>query len=347
MIFSALLKPLKAHYGIENMPFMQEMLAKAAHHPYRSLKILHNIPLCLNTLLKIEPLIVGGAEVLVTNPRFFSCDDEALKLLKKANISVERNHQKITGEFDYVLDAAGDFKERIVPRRGAAELTKSGESIYSDPKLTYPVINVDNSRIKALETYLGTGDGLVRGLRFFVGDAFHHHPFVLFGYGKVGKGVAKQLAKYTPHLTIIDASSFACEQAKKDGFSSIFAKDKEAVHKAVKDSYAIVTATGIKNVITNFYDPHMFKNKILVNIGVDDEYGSAFSKEEVLNDKQAVNFALPEPTALKYIDPIFYAHNLVIDLIENRYFKAGIHPFPKDIDELIMAKWQKIFHETL
>ena len=60
----------------------------------------------------------------------------------------------------------------------------------------------------------------------------------------------------------------------------------------MKASYAVITATGIKNIITDWYDTDLFKNKVLINMGVDDEYGDAFSKEEVLNEKRGVNFAL-------------------------------------------------------
>ena len=114
----------------------------------------------------------------------------------------------------------------------------------------------------------------------------------LFGYGKVGKGIAKQLAKYTKKLTVIDTSTSACEQAAQDEFLAISANDKGNIHKVVKASYAVITATGIKNIITDWYDTDLFKNKVLINMGVDDEYGDAFSKEEVLNEKRGVNFAL-------------------------------------------------------
>lgn len=346
MIFSKLLEPLKETYGIENMPFMQRMLSEVSvSRPYQGLKVLHNIPLCLNTLFKIEPLILGGAELVVSNPHFCLPDISAIKILEKSNIPVELNHHKIRGTFDYVLDSAGDFKNLIIPNRGAAELTKSGELIYSDPKITYPVINVDNSGTKILETSLGTGESLVRGLNFFLGDAFHYQDFVLFGYGKVGAGVAKMLGPLSNKITVVDLWSDACLKAIEDGFLAISGDEKELVYEAVKNAYGIITATGVKNIISNNYDPRYFRGKHLVNIGIDDEYGDAFSEDEVLNEKQAINFALSDPTNLKYMDPIFYAHNRVIDLIETRRFSPGIHPFPKDVDEWILKKWQGWFGE--
>ena len=80
---------------------------------------------------------------------------------------------------------------------------------------------------------------------------------------------------------------------------------------------------------------------------MDDEYGSTFKNNEVLNEKRGVNFALEDPTLLKYMDPVFYAHNFAIDLLETRHFEPGIHAFPKDVDDAIMMHWQEIFHENL
>lgn len=121
MSFSKLLQPLKEYYGIDNMPFLQNMMEKVlAEKTYQGLKILHNVPLCLNTLLKIEPLVVGDADILITNPHFFTPDKKVIDLLKEAGIFIELDHKKICDDFDYVLDAAGNFKSLITPRRGAA-----------------------------------------------------------------------------------------------------------------------------------------------------------------------------------------------------------------------------------
>ena len=59
---------------------------------------------------------------MVTNlpPLFFAQSDETIQLLEtieKSKYSSKTGSLKIRDEFDYVLDAAGDFKALIVPTR--------------------------------------------------------------------------------------------------------------------------------------------------------------------------------------------------------------------------------------
>ena len=344
MSISQLLENIKIGYGYDNIIFTQRLLQDVKQkQPYRGLRILHNVPLYKNTLLKIEPLVVGGGIVTVTSPNFSSYDQEAVDLLESCQVSVELDHSKIKDDYDFVLDAGGEFKELITPRIGAAELTKSGEKIYSDPKITYPVINVDNSQLKQLETKLGTGDGLVRGLTFYLNDDFHGKAFVLFGYGKVGSGAALALKQYTSDITIVECDQDRILEAKEDGFDVLVNNDKQAIEKVLSNCYGVITATGKKGLITDYYSPELFKHKVLSNLGIDDEYGSAFTNDEVLNNKQAINFRLDDPTEIKYMDPIFYAHNIVIDLILSGDFTPGLHPFPEDLDKSILQEWMGYF----
>lgn len=338
-----LIAPIKENYGIDNYPFMQKMCEESMQDKsYKGLSLLHNAPLYLNTLLKIEPLILGGAKLIVTNPTNIGYDQKAIDILRQAGIRVEMNHEKIKGSFDYVLDTSGDFKDHLSSVCGAVELTKSGEIVYgSDPKVSYPVINIDNSRVKTLETELGTGDGFVRAMQYFVGKVFYQQPFILFGYGKVAKGIALRLSQYTDQIIVIEKCAKACERAAQDGFVVLNASETKHVASAMRYAYAVVTATGVKNVITDAYDPNLFKGKLLVNMGAQDEYGPAFSPSEVLNQKIAANFALQEPTALKFIDPIFYVHNYAVNLMCEHHYSPGVHVIPAKLDDDIMRLWMK------
>lgn len=54
-----------------------------------------------------------------------------------------------------------------------------------------------------------------------------------------------------------------------------------------------------------------------------------------------------EPTRLKYLDPIFYAHNLGAALLLTENFAPGYYPFPEQISEKIIKVWQNQHQETL
>ena len=60
-----------------------------------------------------------------------------------------------------------------------------------------------------------------------------------------------------------------------------------------------------------------------------------------------MNFSLDEPTAFHYLDPVFYSHNLGVDLILSKQISHGYHAFPDDLAQGILHKWQGIYNENL
>jgi adenosylhomocysteinase len=48
---------------------------------------------------------------------------------------------------------------------------------------------------------------------------------------------------------------------------------------------------------------------IFANMGVEDEFGPDIPASRVLNNKEPLNFILPEPTLLRYIDPAMALSN--------------------------------------
>ncbi|MBI4173829.1 MAG: NAD-binding protein [Candidatus Aenigmarchaeota archaeon] len=344
--FSRLLDPLRQRYGPE-MPFLREMLHDAAAtKPYAGLRILHNVPLFRNTLLKIEPLVTGGAEVIMTNPSFVRPDAAAVAFLTAAGIHWETDHNKISGRFDYVLDTGAEFQGRVAAK-GAVELTKAGERRYVGREVPYPVVSVDRSRLKQLETCLGTGDGLLRALQQLLGSEFHGKDFVIFGFGKVGRGAARSLRGPAGRITIVDVDQNALTEARRRGYAAIHGGSTVAVSAAVQNAYAIVTASGVPGLITEHYHPDDFQGKVLANLGADDEFGAAFTEGQVLNGKQPVNFCLADPTAMRYIDPVFYAHNYGINLLQAGDFSPGLHAYPEEIDRVVVSRWQQQFGESV
>ena len=87
-------------------------------------------------------------------------------------------------------------------------------------------------------------------------------------------------------------------------------EDPDAVVAAVRRATHIVTATSVAGVIGRRYPVEPFlEGQVLVNIGAEDEYGPLFPEQSVLNRKVAVNFALEEPTHLRYIETTFALQN--------------------------------------
>lgn len=336
-----LLYQARDFFGDHEMPFMNELNAlMLAKQPYRGLKVIHNIHLTLSTICKIIPLLLSGADVTVTGTHTLTVHPEALRLIKKAGVKWV-NENQISDDYDIALDCCAGLLHKVNPRIGTVELTQTGVHHYKNYTLPYPVISVDNSVTKNLETFYGTGDGFVRALQNLTNEELNKKNFVIFGYGKVGKGVVHALSAYTTNIIVIEKRLKAIHEARNKGLVCVnFNNHNEILNILDKGGFCGVTATGENGIISESFNKADFQNfEYLANIGSEDEFGVKFSSKDVLFNKNPINFSLADPTLMKYLDPIFYAHNHSIDILLSKKFTPGVHNYPKTQDQYIIKKW--------
>lgn len=336
-------------YAKNCMPFLYELRNLAQDKKiYRGLKILHNIPLTIEAVLKIEILLLGGAEITASCISSLSPSLDAIDILKSANVEVQIAHN-FKKTYDFHLDCCGELINISPPRIGAVELTQTGSALYKNANCFYPVVSVDDSVLKGLETILGTGDGLARALMEKFGDEIFNKKFVLFGFGKVGRGIAHALMKFTDKIVVIDKNDESMQLASQFKIKYIDSTNIKMIAKEIEDSAFVVCATGVKNLMTDFYSFKKvdFNKAVLINMGAYDEYGDNFAENEILFEKKPFNFSILEPTAMKYLDPILYAHNLGIELILSGKISPGYNAFPNDLANEILKKWFAIHQENL
>jgi adenosylhomocysteinase len=315
--------------------------------PLQGLKILHNFPLYANTLLKIEALLQGGAALWISAPRNIPPAAEAVSFIKSLGLPYIAYPQPLTESFDMVLDCSADYADIVKPELGFVEVTGTGSHFFQQNPPPYPVISVDDSQLKCFETTLGTGDGCLRALQQWFPEDFSGRQFTIFGFGKVGKGISRALQRHARQVAVIDVDPLKVMAATAAGFRSYLITDNE-LENVIRQSFAIITATGRENIISTFFpDKSWFANSHLVNMGVRDEYGPAFADQEIVFDKQAINFSLTEPTLTRYIDPIFYAHNLGAQLLVSGQYQPGYHAFPSALDAAISERWQAYHSEYI
>lgn len=343
----ALLEKVRTNSQFDSMRLLSEQREELRlTKPYIGLTILQNVPLTMSTVFKVEALAIGGAEVTSFASNVIPPDKNAISLLREANFQVVDTLDFKHG-FDLHLDCCAELRNLKNPRVGAVELTQSGSMLYKEANLDYPIISVDDSKLKVLETFLGTGDGLARALDSKFGSLKTGKSFVIFGNGKVGKGIIYALQKFTDDITVIDLKSGFTNQ--KPGIKYIEATDKEAVKAAIKNCFAVITATGKQHLLTKIYDLKAkdFGGAILINMGAEDEYGPNFKDSEVEFNKKPFNFSLEMPTALRYLDPIFYAHNMSIDLLLAKKVTNGYNPFTDELATKILNKWYATYKEPI
>lgn len=342
----------KAHarYKTSEMPFLHKLKKDVFNtQPYKGLKILQNIPLTIEAVLKVEPLILGGADVTVSCIKLLPPVSQAIDILVDANIKVQIEHN-FEDNFDICLDCCGELvNSGIHPKYGTVELTQTGKNIYKKIPIDYPVICVDDSKLKYLETLFGTGDGFVRALIASTNTEIYNKKFIVFGYGKVGQGIINSLLKFTDNIVVIEKDEQLLKKILKKGLKAISYKERNTIKKELTDTYCIVTATGVKNLISNLFQFTRtdLQGILLANMGAEDEFGDNFEEQHVLFNKKPLNFSLTEPTIMKYLDPILYAHNISVSLILSKKFLPGYNPFPETLATTILEQWCAFHREHI
>jgi adenosylhomocysteinase len=299
--------------------------------PLAGMKILSATPVFLNIYAKILPLVAGGAEITFTSPSFIKSSKDVISKLKDLGF---RFWDEVPAEevFDYVLDCGGEHAHNLA--KGYIEFTKSGEQKYSSSSKKY--INVDDSKSKIIEDSLGTSDGLIRALRELNIENFHSLKVLIVGFGKVGEGAFKKLMQLGADVKVYDP--YVNLTKSKVNFinntNELIAFRPELV----------ISATGVKSAIeiNGFVDSFKMMKPILVNLGVEDEFGEKFLPSEVLYSKMPLNFILTEPTKLKYLDPSFALQNECILFLENFTSQEKIQ-VPYEMDEHMC----KIFNRSV
>ena len=323
---------LEGRYDVREHP---SLLAQAerfrAARPFSGKSLLDCTPVFANTLLKYVPLLAGGADLAVSVSERIPHDPEVVRVLGEIGIPVLRDSADPTRQFDVILDCDGSRAD-LKPRAGVCELTRSGIYHYASSRV--PVVLVDDSRIKEIETTLGTGDGFMRAMAKFGHADWPGRKVVIFGFGKVGRGVAYRCVKEGAAVTVVDRTDAEIPFGRLPSATVVDCRDLEAVRAAVAACDCLVTATGVKGAMRGYGLGPVLRERaeiVVAAIGIEDEWQDELDRGRIVNGGEAVNFALDEPTLLRYIDPTMALSNeSAADLLAGRFAKPGIcRPSPE------------------
>ena len=338
----ALLSQINSQFPVRDRFFLHGSLERlATDKPLAGMRIVNNMAITYETLCKLEPLLVAGADLTVTSTVGLPPKEDVENILRAAHIVYVRHHSDLRGPFDIHLDCGAQLPKLGPPRLGAVELTQVGSRLYQKMNPSYPVISVDDSQIKVLETQHGTGEAFVRAFTELTNETLQGRSFVLFGFGKVGLGVATNLRRQGARVTVVEADSTRQTAAQAEGFTALKAEDPEGIKAVLANAFAVVTATGIKHVLSQGFKTEDCPQAYLANIGTLDEFGPNFDGARILYNRAAINFALKHATLMKYIDPSFYAHNLAAEHLLKKP-PPGFAPLNKQVDEQILKDWQAV-----
>lgn len=325
-------------------PFYQPEEYPACHHqaeawaesvPLKGLSVLDATPVYRNTLVKYRALVAAGAKLSVGLSPVMAHDKQIVRMLGELGIPVVDATKKKQA-FDLILDCAASFSTWEA-RLGYAELTRSGEKEYAE--VGKPVFMADSSRIKRIETVLGTGESYFRAMAQLGFSQWKGKRVVVFGSGKVGSGLIWYAALKGAVVTVVTDPQTVSESLRSSIAQLIDRNDREAISLAITLADAVVSATGIKNALADSCAPELFilSHALLANMGVHDEFGPGVPKERVLRNKATLNFMLDEPTHLKYIDATFALHNAGALYLLKPSVPVGLIIPPQELEEEILS----------
>ena len=330
-----LLNRILGHYRQEEFPalYAQATLWQSSQ-PLQGRHILDATPVYRNTLCKYLAILAGGARLSVYAPPSLPGDQTILAELPRYGIHVA-TADDLKQTYDVVCDCAGVLTN-VPTRYGAVELTRSGAYAYENA--SFPVFMADAGKLKQIETSLGTGDGFLRAMTALGHGNLNGQSVVIFGGGKVGRGVAlaAMRAGAGARVTLVDDTQ---RVSPLPGAALIDMNDREAIERTLSTAYCVVSTTGQRNALAHRFDAQSLiaSSALIVNMGVEDEYGPGIPAERALNCKAPLNFILDEPTHLKYIDPTLALDNYgIIELIHQR-LAPGINAPSAKLEESILA----------
>ncbi len=328
---------LKEHYSEKEFPALHAQYQSwKSVRPFSGKRILDATPLFRNTMAKYLALIAGGAELAVAVDPRIPHDPAVAEMLPRFGIEVLSPVPE-TERFDAVLDCAG-IHAAIPSEYGYVELTRSGLVRYET--CSQPVFLADEGRIKRIETSLGTGDGFYRGMKHFGYGDFAGKKIVVFGFGKVGSGAVLAALSHGASVTVVDDLR---RVLLPPGVAGAPLDDPEAIERAVRSAWCVVTATGIRHALCGKFDLNILRDSeaLIANLGVEDEFGDAIPAERVLNRKMPLNFVLEEPTHLKYIDPTMALDNYGALLLISGKLGNGLTRPDAETEERILETVRK------
>ena len=328
---------ISATYAESDYPVcLSQRKAWSVTRPFARLTVLDATPIFRNTLVKHRALLAGGARLIVGQPLGIPCDPAIMDLLRRSGIAVVSPSDPQPEPVDVVLDCAASFLHWR-PRLGAVELTRSGVPKYDANGM--PVFVADSSRIKKIETCLGTGESFFRAMHQLGYTDWKGKKLVIFGSGKVGTGLLSYAVLSGARATVVTEPSSVTDFVREKATEIVACQDVQAVARTLLDAHAVVTATGVADALSHpiVTQALLQSDALLANMGVEDEYGNGIPTQRVLSDKRPLNFILDEPTHLRYIDATMGLHNEGINYLLAHPTERGLVEPPLALEEQLLG----------
>jgi adenosylhomocysteinase len=370
---------LRLSWARERMDVMSAIRKRFSEEkPLKGVKIAMALHVEAKTGVFALLLKEGGATIRMASCNPLSSDDSVVESLKD-DYGMEVYARKGESEKEYyeylnraldikpqiIIDDGGDLTKIVHTERkdlqeyiiGGNEETTTGVvrlfAMQKQGALKFPMFDVNDAQMKHLfDNRYGTGQSTLDGIMNATNVLIAGKHLVVAGYGWCGRGIAMRMKGMGALVTVTEIDPVKAVEAAMDGF------DVRTMNSAIRDADMVVTATGMKNVVS--YDDLLVakKNIILANSGhfnnelpVNLLESKSLSRKpvrenvvkyrlengnevNVIADGRLVNLAAGQGHPVEIMDMSFALQALTAEYLAKHHgeLENRVYPVPKEID---------------
>ncbi|MCS7230072.1 MAG: adenosylhomocysteinase [Candidatus Kryptonium sp.] len=269
------------------MPVMMALREKYKKtKPFKGFRIAGCLHVTKETAVLVKTFVECGAEVSWSGCNPLSTQDTIAAALAKEGISIFAWNGMSVEEFYWAIEQTLHIKPNLTLDDGAdliftihskhpelipdiiggTEETTTGvkrlRAMAEAGALKYPIIAVNDAETKwDFDNVYGTGQSTLDGILRATSILIAGKTVVVAGYGHCGKGVAMRARGLGANVIVTEVRPIAALKAVLDGFTVMPMKE------AAKVGDVFITATGVKDVITEEHFKVMKDGAIVCNTG--------------------------------------------------------------------------------
>ncbi|CUS91908.1 adenosylhomocysteinase [Candidatus Kryptobacter tengchongensis] len=269
------------------MPVLMALREKYSKtKPFKGFRIAGCLHVTKETAVLVKTFVECGAEVSWSGCNPLSTQDTIAAALAKQGISIFAWNGMSVDEFYWAIEQTLHIKPNLTLDDGAdliftihskhpelipdiiggTEETTTGvkrlRAMAEAGALKYPIIAVNDAETKwDFDNVYGTGQSTLDGILRATSILIAGKNVVVAGYGHCGKGVAMRARGLGANVIVTEVRPIAALKAVLDGFTVMPMKE------AAKIGDVFITATGVKDVITEEHFKVMKDGAIVCNTG--------------------------------------------------------------------------------
>lgn len=373
---------LRLNWARDHMGVVSEIRKRfVKEKPFKGIRIGMALHVEAKTGIFALLLKEGGADVRLSSCNPLSSDDSVVSSLKKdynlpvfakKGESTEEYYKNLNSVLDHspnlVIDDGGDLVRLLHTERsdlmenifGGNEETTTGvvrlRAMANSGALKFPMFDVNDAKMKHFfDNRYGTGQSVLDGFMHATNLLIAGKNVVVGGYGFCGKGIAMRMKGLGGIVTVTEVDPIKAIEAVMDGFYV------DKMENALKTADIVVTATGVKDIITTKQLTKAKSGVVLSNAGhfnneisFDDLEKNCARKEKVrgdvvryylksgncvdlVSDGRLVNLASGQGHPVEIMDMSFAIQALVAEyLVKNHSaLKPALYSVPEEIDNQV------------